>query len=156
MHLSWGLCLQRRLPRKSPRERQSCGFGTLYPLDNGQNWPDLQSTGSRHGGSVVVAHRLSCPVACGIFPDQESNPCLLPWQAAFSEWGEMELREASFPQNFKLIILALFQYHPSALCCYLVFCRFQASQTFFRKDELFLWLSVGVTGQQIANKLIQV
>lgn len=41
MHLSWGLCLQRRLPRKSPRERQSCGFGTLYPLDNGQNWPDL-------------------------------------------------------------------------------------------------------------------
>ena len=23
--------------------------------------------------SVVVVHRLSCPVACGIFPDQESN-----------------------------------------------------------------------------------
>ena len=23
--------------------------------------------------SVVVLHRLSCPVACGIFPDQESN-----------------------------------------------------------------------------------
>lgn len=40
MHLSWGLCLQRRLP-KSPRKRQSWGFSTLYPLDNGQNWPDL-------------------------------------------------------------------------------------------------------------------
>ena len=24
----------------------------------------------RHEGSVVVAHRLSCSVACGIFPDQ--------------------------------------------------------------------------------------
>lgn len=41
MHLSWGLCLHRRLPQKSPRKRQSWGFSTLYPLDNGQNWPDL-------------------------------------------------------------------------------------------------------------------
>ena len=31
---------------------------------------------SRRTGSVVV-HRLSCPVASGIFPDQESNPCPL-------------------------------------------------------------------------------
>ena len=30
--------------------------------------------------SVAVAQRLSCPRACGIFPDQESNPCLLHWQ----------------------------------------------------------------------------
>ena len=27
--------------------------------------------------SVAVSQRLSCPRACGIFPDQESNPCLL-------------------------------------------------------------------------------
>ena len=48
----------------------------------------LQSTGSRHAGlsscgtraSVVVAHRLSCSAACGIFPDQGSNLCPLPWQ----------------------------------------------------------------------------
>ena len=33
-------------------------------------------------GSVVVAHRLSCPEACGIFLDQELNPCPLHWQAA--------------------------------------------------------------------------
>ena len=32
---------------------------------------------SRPMGSVVVVHRLSCPVASGIFPDQESNPCPL-------------------------------------------------------------------------------
>ena len=28
-------------------------------------------------GSLVVAHQLSCPKACGIFPDQGWNPCLL-------------------------------------------------------------------------------
>ena len=31
--------------------------------------------------SVVVAHGLSCSAACGIFPDQGSNPCTLHWQA---------------------------------------------------------------------------
>ena len=36
----------------------------------------LQST-----GSVVVAHGLSCSAACGIFPDQGSNPCTLHCQA---------------------------------------------------------------------------
>ena len=28
-----------------------------------------------------MAHRPSCSVACGIFPDQDSNPCPLHWQA---------------------------------------------------------------------------
>ena len=61
----------------------------------------LQSTGSRrvgfsrcdawasvvvaHGlwsaGSVIVVHGLSCSTACGIFPDQDLNPCPLHWQA---------------------------------------------------------------------------
>ena len=41
----------------------------------------LWSLGSRHAGSVVVAHGLSCSAACGIFPDQGSNPCPLHWQA---------------------------------------------------------------------------
>ena len=36
--------------------------------------------GLQSAGSVVVAHGLSCPAACGIFPDQDSNPCGLPWQ----------------------------------------------------------------------------
>ena len=34
----------------------------------------------KNTGSVVVAHGLSCSSACGIFPDQRSNPCLLHWQ----------------------------------------------------------------------------
>ena len=41
----------------------------------------LQSTGSRRAGSVVVANGPSCSAACGIFPDQGSNPCPLHWQA---------------------------------------------------------------------------
>ena len=32
-------------------------------------------------GSIDVGYRLSCPVACGIFPDQGSNLCPLHWQA---------------------------------------------------------------------------
>ena len=41
----------------------------------------LRSTGSRRAGSVVVAYRPSCSAACGIFPDQGSNPCPVHWQA---------------------------------------------------------------------------
>ena len=41
----------------------------------------LRSTGSRRAGSVVVAHGPSCSAACGILPDQGSNPCPLHWQA---------------------------------------------------------------------------
>ena len=41
----------------------------------------LRGTGSRRAGSVVVAHGPSCSAACGIFPDQGANPCLLHWQA---------------------------------------------------------------------------
>ncbi|XP_061036078.1 Bardet-Biedl syndrome 4 protein isoform X2 [Eubalaena glacialis] len=41
----------------------------------------LRSTDSRRAGSVVVAHGLSCSMACGIFPDQGLNPCPLHRQA---------------------------------------------------------------------------
>ena len=37
----------------------------------------LRGTGSRRAGSVVVAHGPSRSVACGIFPDEGSNPCPL-------------------------------------------------------------------------------
>ena len=38
-------------------------------------------------GTVVMAHGLSHPAACGIFPDQEEpmlNPCPLHWQVGSS------------------------------------------------------------------------
>ena len=41
----------------------------------------LRSTGSRRAGPAVVAHGPSCSAACGILPDQGSNPCPLHWQA---------------------------------------------------------------------------
>ena len=47
-----------------------CGFSIEAPR--------LRST-----GSVVVAHRLSCSIVRGIFPDQRSNLCLLPWQVNY-------------------------------------------------------------------------
>ena len=53
----------------------------------------LRSTGSRRAGSVIVAHRPSCSAACGIFPDQGSNPCPLHWQA---ESQPLCTREAPF------------------------------------------------------------
>ena len=61
------------------------------------SWPLLlRSTGSRRTGSVVVAHGPSCSTACGIFPDQGSNPCPLHWQA-----DSQPLRhQGSPPQRF--------------------------------------------------------
>ena len=41
----------------------------------------LRSTSSSRAGSVVVAHGPSRSAACGILPDQGSNPCPLHWQA---------------------------------------------------------------------------
>ena len=41
----------------------------------------LRSTGSRCTGSAIVAHGPSRSVACGILPDQGTNPCPLHWQA---------------------------------------------------------------------------
>ena len=41
----------------------------------------LQSTGSGAWASAVVAKGFSCSAACGVFPDQGSNPCPLHWQA---------------------------------------------------------------------------
>ena len=46
----------------------------------------LRNTGSRHAGFSgcglqALELRFSCSTACGIFPDQGSNPCPLHWQA---------------------------------------------------------------------------
>ena len=59
----------------------------------------LRSTGSRRAGSVIVAHGPSCSVACGIFPDQGSNPCPPRWQA-----DSQPLRHQRSPWTFKLIM----------------------------------------------------
>ena len=50
------------------------GLPLLRPLP-------LRSTGSRCAGSAIVAHGPSRSAACGILPDQGSNPRPLHWQA---------------------------------------------------------------------------
>ena len=55
----------------------------------------LRSTHSRRAGSVIVAHGPSCSMACGILPDQGSNPCPLHWQA-----DSQPLRHQGSPSPF--------------------------------------------------------
>ena len=59
----------------------------------------LWSTGSRRAGSVIVPHGPSCSAACGIFPDQGSNPCPLHWQA-----DSQPLRHQGSPNSFCIFI----------------------------------------------------
>ena len=67
----------------------------------------LRSTGSRRAGSVIMAHGPSCSVACGIFPDQGSNPCPLHWQA-----DSQPLRHQGSPMQFS-----------SSYLCFVEFCE---------------------------------
>ena len=53
----------------------------LLQQSTGSRRVGFSSRGLRALGSRAVARRLSCSSACGIFPDQGSNPCLLHWQA---------------------------------------------------------------------------
>ena len=53
-------------------------------------------------GLYTVVHRLSCSKACGIFPDQGSNPCLLHWQA-----DSLPLRHQGSPLVIVLIYISL-------------------------------------------------
>ena len=68
----------------------------------------LRSTGSRRAGSVVVAYGPSCSAACGIFPDQGSNPRPLHWQADSQPLHHQGSPEKSFLitffMSYKLII----------------------------------------------------
>ena len=41
-------------------------------------------------GHVVVVHRLSCPMVCGIFPDQGINPCPPAMAGGFLTTGPPE------------------------------------------------------------------
>ena len=62
------------------------------------SWPLVAEHRLQTHRSVVVAHGPSCSAACGIFPDQGSNPCPLHWQA-----DSQPLRHQGSPNFFKLI-----------------------------------------------------
>ena len=86
----------------------------------------LRSTGSRRAGSVVVAHGRSCSAACGIFPDQGSNPRPPHWQA-----DSQPLRHEGSP--------------PDLLC----------SQGGFRYGGSWLWIRL-LSSRQCSKSLKQV
>ena len=74
----------------------------------------LRSTGSRRAGSVVVAHGPSCSAACGILPDQGSNPCPLHWQA---DSQPLRHRGSPYPLFFSLFpCRSLQSIEESSLC----------------------------------------
>ena len=64
----------------------------------------LRSTGSRRAGSIVVAHGPSCSAACGVFPDQGSNPCPLHCQA---DSQPLRHQGSPSPATFKILSLPL-------------------------------------------------
>ena len=81
----------------------------------------LRSTGSRHTGSVVVAHGLSCSAACGIFPDQGSNPCPPRWQAdsqllchQVSPWSSLYSEVAKWQCSNSCTSCTITSHHPNS------------------------------------------
>ena len=78
----------------------------------------LRSKGSRRAGSVVVAHGPSCSMACGILPDQGSNPCPLHWQAdsqPLRHQGSPELYTFNYHFNFSWSLVYLSKNFPLGL-----------------------------------------
>ena len=66
----------------------------------------LPSTGSRRAGSVAVAHGPSRSAACGILPDQGSNPHPPHWQA-----DSQPLRHQGSPKHgFTQVKCAFYKY----------------------------------------------
>ena len=89
----------------------------------------LRSTRSRCAGSAIAAHGPSCSAACGILPDQGSNPCPLHWQA---DSQPLHHQGSIFLINLKLYVcwrvtdnmqyVHRFLYHSLHLCEYKHMC----------------------------------
>ena len=93
----------------------------------------LQSTGFRCAGSVIVAHGPSCSAACGILPDQGSNPCPLHWQA-----DSQPLRHQGSPPTF--LICRLFNDAHSDWCEVVPQCGFDLYFSNSDVEHLFMCL----------------
>ena len=102
----WGLSLVAASGGHS--SLRCAGLSLLRPLL-------LRSTGSRRTGSVVVAHGPSCSAACGIFPDQGSNPCPLHWHA-----DSQPLRDQGSPvyDPFNVLLDSFCKYFVEDFCIY--------------------------------------
>ncbi|XP_067580549.1 charged multivesicular body protein 1B2-like isoform X1 [Pseudorca crassidens] len=75
-------CDKEEKAEKAKIKKVSNFFVCVWYADLSLLWPlPLQSTGSRHAGSVAMAPGPSCSTVCGIFPDRGTNPCPLHQQA---------------------------------------------------------------------------
>ena len=106
----------------------------------------LWSTGFRRTGSAVVAHRPSRSTACGILPDQGSNPCPLHRQA-----DSQPLRHQGSPQ-------VEFEYFPLQVFWRLIFTLSYWSEVSlaetkemgaFLKDKAVLIAPYGLSGSEL-------
>ena len=77
--------------------------------------PLLRSTGSRHAGSAIVAHGPSRSAACGIFPDQGSNPCPPHWQADSQPLRHQGSPISGFDEMIDKVTVTRIQYDDLAL-----------------------------------------
>lgn len=103
----------------------------------------VAARGLNSWGSQALEHRLnscgahmglSCSTACGIFPDQGSNPCLLHWQAYSLPLSHLEaLVPFSKWRNLKILL------RQSEEMRLLDFCRF---------SHLFIVVSATLTSTQ--------
>ena len=82
----------------------------------------LGSTGSRCAGSVVVAHGPSCSAACGIFPDQGSNPCPLHYQALCHQGNpHWPFWRTNFLFHYFSVLLFYFQFYYILLFIFIIY-----------------------------------
>ena len=73
------------------------GLQSLQHVGSVITAPGLQST-----GLVIVVNGVSCPLACGIFPNKGSNLCLLHWQE-----DSLPLSHQWSPEFFDSLLLSL-------------------------------------------------
>ena len=85
-------CGERGLPTSCCVSVSHCGSSSRWGAQalghvDSSSWNTwasvVEASGLPSTGSVVVAYGFSYCTACGIFPDQGSNPCLWPWHLAY-------------------------------------------------------------------------